>query len=52
VVPFLGRHGFETVHWSKLGAATAPDVEIMDYAAGHGYVIFTHDPDFGALLAR
>jgi len=24
----LTRHGFEAVHWSIIGAATAPDVEI------------------------
>jgi hypothetical protein len=25
----LVRHGFEAVHWSTIGAATAPDVEIL-----------------------
>ena len=35
-----------------VGAASAADSEILDYADVHGYVIFTHDLDFGALLAR
>jgi predicted nuclease of predicted toxin-antitoxin system len=50
-IPFLWQHGFEAVHWSDLGSATAPDTEIMDYAAARGFVVFTHDLDFGALLA-
>jgi predicted nuclease of predicted toxin-antitoxin system len=29
----LVRHGFEAVHWSTIGAATAPDVEILTWAA-------------------
>jgi predicted nuclease of predicted toxin-antitoxin system len=41
----------EAVHWSNTGAADAPDTEIMDYARTHDYVVFTHDLDFGALLA-
>jgi predicted nuclease of predicted toxin-antitoxin system len=24
----LARHGFEAVHWSTIGAATAPDVVV------------------------
>ena len=29
----------------------APDVEIMEWARQNGQVVFTHDLDFGALLA-
>jgi predicted nuclease of predicted toxin-antitoxin system len=29
----------------------APDTEIMEYARAHGYTVFTHDLDFGAILA-
>src|SRR5262249_46048757 len=43
--------GFESIHWSRIGDLTAPDCVIMDYAAANGFVIFTHDLDFGALLA-
>jgi predicted nuclease of predicted toxin-antitoxin system len=34
-----------------IGTADAPDTEIMDYAHTHGYTVFTHDLDFGAILA-
>jgi len=50
-VQFFTNAGFESVHWSKIGLHSAPDTEIMDYASTNGYVIFTHDLDFGALLA-
>jgi predicted nuclease of predicted toxin-antitoxin system len=43
--------GIEAAHWSNIGAADSPDVEIMDYAQTHNYAVFTHDLDFGALLA-
>ena len=43
--------GFEATHWSSIGAADAPDLVIMDYAAAHDAVILTHDLDFGAILA-
>ena len=48
---FFANAGFESVHWSNIGLHSAPDTEIMDYASRNGYVIFTHDLDFGALLA-
>jgi len=50
-VEFFAASGFESIHWSKVGDPTAPDRVIMDYAAANGFVIFTHDLDFGALLA-
>jgi predicted nuclease of predicted toxin-antitoxin system len=43
--------GLEAVHWSSVGAANAPDSEIMAYAGIHGYVVLTHDLDFSAILA-
>lgn len=48
----LSHAGFETVHWSAIGAANAEDYEILDFARATGYVIFTQDLDFGILLAR
>jgi predicted nuclease of predicted toxin-antitoxin system len=48
---FLSDAGFEAIHWSTLGQATASDTEIMTYASTHGYVILTHDLDFGIILA-
>jgi predicted nuclease of predicted toxin-antitoxin system len=43
--------GFEAAHWSTLGEKNAPDPEIMAYAKNRGYVVLTHDLDFGAILA-
>jgi hypothetical protein len=37
----LARHGFEAVHWSTIGAATAPDSEILMWANEHGFVVIT-----------
>jgi predicted nuclease of predicted toxin-antitoxin system len=50
-VQFLADSGFDSIHWSEIGQSFAPDSEIMDYAGAHGLVIFTHDLDFGTLLA-
>ncbi len=47
----LAGHGFEAVHWSTIGAATAPDVEILTWANEHHFVIITNDLDFSAILA-
>jgi predicted nuclease of predicted toxin-antitoxin system len=47
----LARHGFEAVHWSTIGAVTAPDVEILTWANEHGFVVITNDLDFSAILA-
>ena len=47
----LREAGHEAAHWSDCGAATAPDIEIMNYARTHGFVILTHDLDFGTLLS-
>jgi len=50
-VQFLVAHGIDAVHWSTIGVAWAPDSRIMDYAASNRFVVFTHDLDFGMLLA-
>jgi predicted nuclease of predicted toxin-antitoxin system len=50
-VQFLVAHGIEAAHWSTIGKASAPDSLILDYAAANGFVVFTHDLDFGMLLA-
>jgi hypothetical protein len=49
-VNLLAAAGIEAVHWSSLGAASAPDTEIMAYAGARGYVVLTHDLDFSAIL--
>ena len=43
--------GLEALHWSKVGAATAADTDIMAYAAANDLIVLTHDLDFGAILA-
>jgi predicted nuclease of predicted toxin-antitoxin system len=47
----LARYGFEAVHWSTIGAATAPDVEFLTWANEHHFVVITNDLDFSAILA-
>lgn len=51
-VPFLSEHGTEAVHWSSVGDPRAPDSEIMQWARSNDAVVFTHDLDFGLLLAH
>ncbi len=50
-VPFFASHGISASHWSALGPHSAADSEILGYARRHQFVIFTHDLDFGMLLA-
>jgi predicted nuclease of predicted toxin-antitoxin system len=50
-VPFLTNEGFEAIHWSTVGKAGAADSEIFYFAAANGWIVFTHDLDFGMLLA-
>ena len=47
----LQDQGWEAVHWSTIGEPGATDREIMDWAASHQHVVFTHDLDFGTMLA-
>lgn len=49
---FLKSEGFDVRHWGAVGDARASDAEVMDWAREHGYIVFTHDLDFGALLAN
>ena len=51
-VPFLQSRGFDVVHWSEVGALNSPDTEIMLWARDNGRTVFTHDLDFGILLAH
>lgn len=50
-VQLLTGAGHEAVHWSEVGAANAPDREIMAWARSNGFIVFTHDLDFGTILA-
>jgi len=48
-VSFLRAEGFDAIHWSSLGKATAPDEEIMAYAGRNDFAVLTHDRDFGVM---
>src|SRR5256885_1751703 len=50
-VEYLRAAGHDVAHWTTLGPADALDIEIVGFAREHGYVVFTRDLDFGALLA-
>jgi predicted nuclease of predicted toxin-antitoxin system len=50
-VEVLGSAGWTARHWSHVGEATASDRDIMDWAQRNGYAVFTHDLDFGTILA-
>jgi len=50
-VEFLGAHGVEAVHWSKVGDPGALDSAVMSWARDGGYVVLTSDLDFSAILA-
>lgn len=50
-VDFLAKHGWPAVHWSTVGDVRAKDQVVMEWAREHGHVVFTHDLDFGTLLA-
>jgi predicted nuclease of predicted toxin-antitoxin system len=48
----LKSAGFEALHWSVVGSPRALDAEVLGHAAANGWVLFTHDLDFGAILAH
>jgi predicted nuclease of predicted toxin-antitoxin system len=50
-IDVLKQAGHQPEHWSTVGDPGATDKAIFDWARVHGYVVFTHDLDFGALLA-
>jgi predicted nuclease of predicted toxin-antitoxin system len=47
----LEQAGWKAIHWSDIGNPRAADSEIMAWAKQNGHVIFTHDLDFGTMLA-
>lgn len=47
----FARHGWIAVHLSAVGPPDAADSTIAEWARTNGYVAFTHDLDFGAMLA-
>lgn len=49
-LPFLRGPGWDVVHWKDVGAGTAEDEEILEWARKNGAVVFTQDLDFVQLL--
>lgn len=51
-VPILTDARYTAVHWSIVGDPCASDRTILLWAAKNEYIVFTHDLDFGAILAN
>jgi len=50
-IPFLATGGWDAIHWSNVGDPRAEDADVMAWALAAGRVVFTHDLDFGTMLA-
>ena len=50
-VSLFESNGRRAVHGSNVGDPQVTDQVIMEWARANQYVVFTHDLDFGALLA-
>jgi predicted nuclease of predicted toxin-antitoxin system len=50
-VSALAAHGWSAVHWSNVGDPRADDSEILRWASDNDQIVFTHDLDFGTILA-
>jgi predicted nuclease of predicted toxin-antitoxin system len=50
-LPVLRQAGHTVTHWSSIGSPCAKDREILAWAREQGQIVFTHDLDFGAILA-
>jgi predicted nuclease of predicted toxin-antitoxin system len=50
-VAAFAAEDIESIHWSTVGDPKAQDREIIQYARTNGYIVFTHDLDFGTILA-
>ncbi len=50
-VAVFAAQEIESVHWSTVADPRAEDEKLMEYARANNYVVFTHDLDFGTMLA-
>ena len=50
-VEVLNESGFDAIHWSSIGNPSAEDAVLMDWTRSNDHIVFTHDLDFGAMLA-
>jgi len=46
----LNKNNIQSIHWKDVGLPDADDVILMNWAKEKGYIVFTHDLDFGAML--
>lgn len=51
-VDYFRNHGIDSIHWTEIGPCNAKDSALFDHALENGLVIFTHDLDFGTILAQ
>ena len=50
-VEVFKTHQIEAVHWSDVGRFDAADAILMEWARTNACIVFTHDLDFGSILA-
>ena len=50
-IDVFAKHAWSAIHWSAVGDPRSSDRTVMAWARENGYVVFTHDLDFGTLLA-
>ena len=50
-VKVFEKYNIEAVHWSNIGDPRARDTVTMEWARTNEYIVFTHDLDFGSMLA-
>ncbi|HLC17335.1 MAG TPA: DUF5615 family PIN-like protein [Thermodesulfovibrionia bacterium] len=50
-VEVFKKEGWQAVHWSMVGDPRTSDRTIMNWARKNEYIVFTHDLDFGTILA-
>lgn len=50
-VEVFNQAGWQASHWISVGKPDEKDSVIMGWAHANGYIVFTNDLDFGAILA-
>ncbi len=50
-IELFKKNGITAIHWSNVGDPRAKDKVIMEWAKKNRHIVFTHDLDFGTLLA-
>jgi predicted nuclease of predicted toxin-antitoxin system len=50
-VEWFAKQGWPALHWAVLGDPRASDRVVLAWARDHQHILFTHDLDFGAVLA-